>query len=167
MKKILFLLFTLVASFANAQSLIGQWASLQPIEEHPAYLILQFEEKDSVGLGLFLEMETEGIKIQITVTCDGTFEQDEEELSLNFIDSSIKGSCEFELPEEYKSQLTDEINEQMDKLKKQLVDGIKEKFVQILPMMKALEIIDITDKELKVTTGNFEMKFSKIVNEEE
>lgn len=166
MKKIIVFLFAIVSTIANAQSLIGQWASLQPIEEQPAYLIMQFEEKDSVGLGLLFEMEQEGNKIKITVTCDGTFEQEEEELSLNFIDSTVKGSCDIDLSEDLKSQLTDEINSQIDELKKQLVDEIKKKFVQILPMLKALEIIDLTEKELKVTTGSFEMTFTKIVNEE-
>lgn len=167
MKKILILLLTIVSTVANAQSLKGQWASLQPIEKQPAYLIIQFEEKDSVGLGLLFEMEQGGNKIQITVTCDGTYEQDEKELALNFIDSSVKGNCEIAISGELKSQLTDEINGQMDELKKQLVDEIKKKFVKILPMLKALEIIELTDKELKVTTGKFEMTFTKIANEEE
>ena len=147
MKKIIVFLFAIVSTIANAQSLIGQWASLQPIEEQPAYLIMQFEEKDSVGLGVLFEMEQEANKIKITVTCDGTFEQEEEELSLNFIDSTVKGSCDIDLSEDRKSQLTDEI---------------KKKFVQILPMLKALEIIDLTEKELKVTTGSFEMTFKKL-----
>lgn len=167
MKKIIYLLLAFVACSANAQSLTGQWASLQALEEQPAYLILQFDEKDSVGIGLLLEMEQDGVKVEILVTCDGTFEQDDDELSMNFIASTLKGNCELDLPKELMSQLTDDINEQMNELKKQLVDEVKKEFVKILPMLKALEIVNLTDKELNVTTGNYEMSFSKVATENE
>ena len=167
MEKIFLVLFVaLTTSIANAQSLKGQWASLQPIEEQPAYLIFEFQEKDSLELGLLFEFEKENIKLKTLITCKGTYTQEEEELTIIYKETTIKEDCELNFPEEYKALLTDEDMSQLEQLKIGLASHIKSKFVQILPMLKALEITNLTDKELKVSTGNFEMTFLKISSEE-
>lgn len=163
MNKTLFLFLSFCMTICcNAQSLNGQWASLQPIDEQPAYLILQFEEKDSVGIGLLFEMENSGIKIKITSTCDGLYESDGEIIEMNFIDSTLKTSSVIDLPKEVKSQLQGETEDEFNNLKKQLGDEINGRFKKILPLMKSLEILLLTEKDLKVTTGKIEMNFKKI-----